>query len=92
MQCISFCDTVLVKAIMFQPHVDEKANLLFSLGGAGISAGSGGGSGGSLLLNTTYLHGDGMIDVSGGDGNSATVTAWNYWKHSQSFNGRYRLS
>ena len=64
----------------------------FFQGGAGISAGSGGGSGGSLFLNATYFHGDGVIDVSGGDGNSATISAWHYRKYSQSFTGEKMLS
>ena len=36
-------------------------------GEAGV-AGGGGGAGGSLVLNSTFLYGTGLIRVNGGDG------------------------
>lgn len=44
-----------------------------SRGGKGASTRSGGGSGGSILAYMSRLHGDGELDVSGGNGDSSTA-------------------
>jgi hypothetical protein len=43
-----------------------------SRGSAGIYTRSGGGSGGSILVYASRVHGDGEVDVSGGDGDHST--------------------
>lgn len=44
---------------------------LSSCGSKGISPRSGGGSGGSILVYTSRIHGDGVFNVSGGAGDSS---------------------
>lgn len=43
-----------------------------SCGGKGLSTRSGGGSGGSVLIYASRVHGDGNLDVSGGSGDRST--------------------
>lgn len=45
---------------------------LSSCGGDAVATRSGGGSGGSVLVYTSRLHGDGEFDVSGGSGDIST--------------------